>query len=188
LYLPADSVFLDNIKNELHQDPKPFLIPRLSRYTFKRITDLLGDDYEKINFKSWEDTCYANRGSVEEYTEPTAKKAGKKRKEAPPAIGQGQDSRDCHHDRMLADLTSRDRAQLYQEHVLDRTRDTVKLDILDHVVVEKYFVECFKPGGYMHSNIFFLQSLLWNREWKGKYILSEKASVSTLILFFFSYP
>ncbi|PUZ78244.1 hypothetical protein GQ55_1G437700 [Panicum hallii var. hallii] len=77
---------------------------------------------------------------------------------------------------MLADLTSRDRAQLYQEHVLDRTRDTVKLDILDHVVVEKYFVECFKPGGYMHSNIFFLQSLLWNREWKGKYILSEKAS------------
>jgi len=99
-----------------------------------------------------------------------------------------QDSRDCHHDRLLADLTSRDWAQLYQEHVLDRIRDTVKLDILDHVVVEKYFVECFKPDGYMHSNIFFLQSLLWNREWKDKYILSEKAFVSTLILFFSSYP
>jgi hypothetical protein len=87
---------------------------------------------------------------------------------------------------------SRDPDSIYQTHVLQRTRDTTKLDILNHQVPESVFVECFKPGGYMSSAILYLQCELWQQEWTDKLILSQKAVVSTfLILFlfiFFSYP
>lgn len=73
----------------------------------------------------------------------------------------------------------RDYLRLYRENIVERTRDTIKLDILGHVVRENVYVESFKPCGFLHPSIMYLQCEIWNKEWEDKVILSQKAVVST---------
>nr|CAE03624.2 OSJNBb0003B01.15 [Oryza sativa Japonica Group] len=60
----------------------------------------------------------------------------------------------------------------------------IKINILDHEVSERNYVECFKQQGYMNTSIMFIQCALWNQEWKGqamdKVILSQKAMYELL--------
>jgi len=67
-----------------------------------------------------------------------------------------------HHDQLSHDQFThagedRDYFALYRQHVLAYSRNEVVLDILNHTVVQKNFVECFEPGGLMHSAIMYLQ-------------------------------
>jgi len=67
----------------------------------------------------------------------------------------------------------------YQRTVQDRTRDGIKLDFGQFHVDEATYADCFKPNGYMHSEILHLVCYLWSMTWTDRIILDEGAVVST---------
>jgi hypothetical protein len=73
---------------------------------------------------------------------------------------------------------------VYEEFVLNKTRDSIYLDMFDHTMLESRFVEYFKPGGYMDSTILDLQCRLWGEERDDRIILSQSAAVSTNSTYF----
>ena len=79
----------------------------------------------------------------------------------------------------------RDPSSIYEEHIVQRTRDKIKVDILDQQVSELVFVESFKPGGYLHTSIMYLQCKLWSEEWDDRIFFISKGSCNYFSCSFF---
>ena len=71
-----------------------------------------------------------------------------------------------------------DLQSVYMAHVLERTRESIVVDILDYSIPESTFADCLQPVGHMHTDVFYLQCKLLSKDWKDKVILSWKATVS----------
>jgi hypothetical protein len=67
---------------------------------------------------------------------------------------------------------------VYMAHVLERSRQSIVMDILDYNIPESTFADCLLPTGHMHTDVFYLQCQLLSKDWKDKVILSWKATVS----------
>jgi hypothetical protein len=67
---------------------------------------------------------------------------------------------------------------VYMAHVLERSRQSIVVDILDYNIPESTFADCLLPTGHMHTDVFYLQCQLLSKDWKDKVILSWKATVS----------
>ena len=65
---------------------------------------------------------------------------------------------------------------LTRKHVLKRMRDGTVLEYGPDKIVESDFVDCFKPGGRMTSQILHL---LWSEEWRDTIVLKYSSVVST---------
>jgi hypothetical protein len=70
---------------------------------------------------------------------------------------------------------------VYEKHILQRTRDRIVLKFGDDKIVESDFVECFKLGGRMNSQILHLVCDLWSEEWPDTIVLKYYSVVSTYI-------
>jgi len=64
------------------------------------------------------------------------------------------------HDQFFRADIDRDILHFYKENVVEKTRDKIVLNILNHEVSEMNYVECFKQKGYMHTSIMFMQYAL----------------------------
>lgn len=67
---------------------------------------------------------------------------------------------------------------VYMAHVLERSRQSIVVNILDYSIPESTFADCLLPTGHMHTDVFYLQCQLLSKDWKDKVILSWKATVS----------
>ncbi|KAM0921352.1 hypothetical protein ACQ4PT_006929 [Festuca glaucescens] len=88
------------------------------------------------------------------------------------------DWKECCYSRFAEPVDWLDR--FYEKHVLQRTRDEIKLKFDDVTIDEKTYVECFKPGGLMNSKILHLICHLWSQSMDDAIILQE-ASVLELL-------
>ena len=52
----------------------------------------------------------------------------------------------------------------YQKHNDERTRNKIVLQFCNLKVAESVYVECFKRGGHMHTDIMELVCKLWSKD------------------------
>ena len=52
----------------------------------------------------------------------------------------------------------------YQKHIDERTRNKIVLQFCNLKVAESVYVECFKRGGHMHTDIMELVCELWSND------------------------
>ena len=67
----------------------------------------------------------------------------------------------------------------YEKHVLKRMCDGTVLEYGPDKIVESDFVDCFKPGGRMTSQILHLVCDLRSKEWRDTIVLKYSSVVST---------
>ena len=138
--------------------------------------DLLGTQVHFIficifQFKNSEDTCYH---AVSEMVPSSGR--------ASPILASVQSHKNFvdHADSEMVQSheNSVDLNSVYTAHVLERTRESTIVDILDYCIPESTFADCLKDGGHMHTDVFYLQCKLLSKDWKDKVILSWEATVS----------
>jgi len=57
-----------------------------------------------------------------------------------------------------------DLQSVYTAHVLERTRESIVVDILDYSIPESTFADCLQPVGHMHTDVFYLQCKLLSKD------------------------
>jgi len=138
--------------------------------------DLLGTQVHFIficifQFKNSEDTCY----HADSERVPSLGRAS-------PVVASVQSHKNFvdHADSEMVPSheNSVDLHSVYTAHVLERSRQSIVVDILDYSIPESTFADCLLPTGHMHTNVFYLQCELLSKDWKDKVILSRKATVS----------
>ncbi|KAL6610112.1 hypothetical protein ACP70R_040081 [Stipagrostis hirtigluma subsp. patula] len=126
-------------------------------------------DLSTLNFKNWNDTFY---GTLLPYQVESP--AGDQDIHRQNSIDNRLDwnSVDSGFDKMPAV----DPESVYRTHVEDRTRDSIVVDTGGFPIVESVFVNCLKPCGHMHTEMFYLLCDLWSKDWKNKFILNQHAT------------
>ncbi|WVZ73154.1 hypothetical protein U9M48_021498 [Paspalum notatum var. saurae] len=182
---------MENIDWPLPDDMKT---PRMIYYTEGQFRDIVAAFKKGVKLKDWKNTVFGRNDIAEvqaseiKYAE-NYKQAVRKRKvlkevkdpsrvlketkgvskKRPKRDEKSTDDSNKHDQFFRADI-DRDILHFYKENVVEKTRDKIVLNILNHEVSEMNYVECFKKKGYMHTSIMFLQCALWNEEWKEKTI------------------
>ncbi|KAL5662857.1 hypothetical protein ACJX0J_022965 [Zea mays] len=160
---------IKNINNdEILKLLETVYVTMINLYTSDFIADLIMN-LATLNFKNSEDTCYHEDSEMV----PSPGRAS-------PVVASVQSHKNFvdHADLEIVPSheNSVDLHSVYMAHVLERSRQSIVVDILDYNIPESTFADCLLPTGHMHTDVFYLQCQLLSKDWKDKVILSWKAT------------
>jgi len=116
----------------------------------KKKTSSVMKDLATLNFKNSKDTCY----HADSERVPSSGRAS-------PVVASVQSHKnfvDNEDSEMVqSHENSVDLQSVYTAHVLERTRESIVVDILDYSIPESTFADCLQLVGHMHTDVFYLQ-------------------------------
>ncbi|AQK61391.1 hypothetical protein ZEAMMB73_Zm00001d012797 [Zea mays] len=169
LTIPRINLYTSDFIADLIMVPKDSPGPEKKRRKMKKKTSNVIKNLATLNFKNSEDTCYHEDSEMV----PSPGRAS-------PVVASVQSHKNFvdHADLEIVPSheNSVDLHSVYMAHVLERSRQSIVVDILDYNIPESTFADCLLPTGHMHTDVFYLQCQLLSKDWKDKVILSWKAT------------